>query len=221
MKKILVIAPHPDDEILGCGGMILRSIHAGDTVSVCVITVGKDDMFPKELIKKGRDEQKKCHEYMGIAKTCYLDFPAARLDSVEKHQLNAAIGTIIHEIKPDVLYIPHYGDMHTDHRIVADAAMVCARPIGDHVIKEIYSYETLSETEWNYPEQQITFIPNVYVDITDCLEEKLEAMRFFQSQLRPFPHPRSLKALESLALHRGSQVSTVAAECFRLVRKIV
>lgn len=221
MKKILVIAPHRDDEILGCGGTIIKHIESGNQVYICFVTKGLESMFSKSLIQSGIDEANECHKYIGITKTFNLDFPAALLDSVEKYRINAALVKVVNEVCPDIVYIPHYGDMHTDHQIVADAAMVALRPNGQHRVCEIYSYETLSETEWNYPEQHIVFIPTVYSDITKQFEKKINAMQYYKSQLYEYPHPRSLKAIEYMASYRGSQVLIEKCECFRLIRALI
>lgn len=218
--NVLVIAPHRDDEILGCGGTIAKHIHTGNNVYVCFMTIGLESMFSNEIIQAGINEAKSCHDFLGITKTFNIDFPAALLDTVDKYKINGSLSKVINEVKPEVVYIPHYGDMHTDHQIVADAAMVALRPNGSHKVKEIYSYETLSETEWNYPEQQIAFIPNIYNDITEFLNIKIQSMSYYNSQLINFPHPRSLDAIEHLARYRGSQVLVNSAECFRLIRRI-
>lgn len=218
--NVLVIAPHRDDEILGCGGTMAKYIDSGNNVFVCFVTTGLEEMFDKELIQSGIEEARKCHAFLGIKETFNLRFPAALLDSVEKYKLNAALLKVINDVAPDIVYIPHYGDMHTDHQIVADAAMVALRPNGKHKVKEVYAYETLSETEWNYPEQHIAFIPNVYNDISSYLDKKIKCMSYYNSQLYDFPHPRSLQSLKYLAYLRGSQVLVEAAECFKLIRKL-
>ena len=142
------------------------------------------------------------------------------LSEVPKHELNAGVCEVIGRVRPDVVYIPHFGDMHHDHALVAQAAMVAVRPVNGCVIKEVYSYETLSESEWNVPHAANAFLPNTYVHISAQLEKKLEAMACYKSQLKKFPHPRSIKAMESLAGLRGSAVGVDAAEAFCLLRKI-
>ena len=143
------------------------------------------------------------------------------LSEVPKHEVNKKINGVIDEVQPDVVFIPHFGDMHLDHYIVSQAAMVGVRPIKDHRILEVYSYETLSETEWNIPHVTNAFIPNTYIDITGYLDNKKTAMEHFTTQLTEFPHPRSIEAIESLAKLRGSTIGVKAAEAFCLIRKIV
>ena len=127
---------------------------------------------------------------------------------------------VFKEVSPDVVYIPHFGDMQKDHLLVAEAAMVCVRPKYDYKVKEVYAYETLSETEWNTPHAANAFIPQRYVDITETLEGKEKLLRCYKSQLGDFPNPRSVEAVISLAKYRGSTVGAMAAEAFAVVRII-
>lgn len=219
--KVLVVAPHADDEVLGVGGTIAKYIDEGNEVYVCVITTGHSSMFPQEVLDKLRNEAIKAHKFLGINQTYFLDLPAVMLSEVPKHEVNKKINGVIDEVQPDVVFIPHFGDMHLDHYIVSQAAMVCVRPIKDHRILEVYSYETLSETEWNIPHVTNVFIPNTYIDITGYLDKKKIAMEHFTTQLTEFPHPRSIEAIESLAKLRGSTIGVKAAEAFCLVRRII
>lgn len=218
--KILIVAPHADDEILGVGGTIARYIDNGNDVYVCIATRGDPSMFPNDMLKKLRSEVIDAHRYLGIKETFFLDFPAVILSEIPKHQLNNKIKDIVVHVKPQIVYIPHFGDMHLDHYLVSQSTMVAVRPIEDRVL-EIYSYETLSETEWNIPHVSNVFIPNTYVDVSDYLDKKITAMSFFTTQLASFPHPRSLEAIKSLAKLRGSTVGVDAAEAFCMIRKIV
>lgn len=218
--RVLVIAPHPDDEIIGVGGTILKRAIAGDKVYVCIVTKGCSPLFAKDLVEKGRNECKKADKLLGVHETIFLDFPAVMLETVPRHELNGRIGDVIQEIKPQEVYIPHRGDMQIDHQIVVDAAMVGLRPKYKHIIERIYSYETLSETGWNIPNVQNEFIPNVYEDVSKYIGTKLEAMKVFESQLADFPNARSLEAIEALARFRGATVNTRAAEAFSLIREI-
>lgn len=218
--KILVIAPHPDDEIIGVGGTIAKRAASGDEVHVCVVTKGCAPLFEESFIEQGRQECRRADQMLGVMETVFLDFPAVMLETVPRYELNGKLSEVIQKIKPDEVYIPHRGDMQIDHQIVADAAMVGLRPKYEHVVKRIYTYETLSETGWNMPNVQNEFIPNVYEDISSFLEKKLEAMQVFESQLSDFPAARSLGAIEALAKYRGALVNVTAAEAFCLVREI-
>lgn len=219
--NVLVVAPHADDEILGVGATIAKYVDEGHDAYICVVTSGHPSMFSKEVLKKLRSETIDSHKYLGIKETFFLEFPAVLLSEIPKHEINAKINTVLDEVKPDVVFIPHYGDMHLDHYIVSQAAMVGVRPIKDHKVLEVYSYETLSETEWNVPHVSNVFIPNSFVNVSNYLDKKLKAMSYFTTQLTQFPHPRSLEAITSLAKLRGSTVGVNAAEAFCLVRRII
>jgi LmbE family N-acetylglucosaminyl deacetylase len=222
---ILIFAPHPDDEVIGCGGTIARYVAEGEEVHVCVVTRGKPPVFNHSrriLEKHPHDlcaEVEKSNSILGIKKTHYFQFPAAMLESVPRYELNKKTYDLINKLKPDVVYIPHFGDLHKDHALTSKAVMVAVRPKDDNVVRAVYSYETLSESEWNIPHAANKFIPNVYVDISMYLNKKLEAMKCFRSQICEFPNPRSIEAITALAKYRGSTMGTLAAEVFMLVRE--
>lgn len=218
--KVLVIAPHPDDEILGVGGTIAKRTSAGDEVYVCIVTKGCEPLFCEEFIEQGRDEAKRADSFLGVKETIFLDFPAVMLETVPRYEMNGKIGEVINRIKPDEVYIPHRGDMQLDHQMVVDAAMVALRPKYEHVVKRVYAYETLSETGWNIPNTVNEFIPTVYEDISETLSQKLEAMAIFKSQLSEFPNARSIGAVDALSKYRGATVNVAAAEAFQLIREI-
>ena len=218
--KVLIIAPHPDDEIIGVGGTIAKRTTAGDDVYVCVMTKGCEPLFSSDSVNQVRTECKKADLSLGVKETIFFDFPAAMLETVPRYKLNDAIVKVIQRVKPDEVYLPHRGDMQQDHKMVVDAAMVALRPKYEHVVKRIYAYETLSETGWDIPNTVNEFIPTVYEDISDTLEKKLDAMRIFRSQLADYPAARSLGAIEALAKYRGATVNMMAAEAFTLIREI-
>lgn len=218
--KVLVIAPHPDDEIIGVGGTIAKRSLAGDEVYVCVVTKGCKPLFEEEFVEQGRKECRQADKLLGVRETIFLDFPAVMLENVPRYEFNGKISDVIQRIKPDEVYIPHRGDMQIDHQMVVDAAMVGLRPKYGHVVKRVYAYETLSETGWNIPNVVNEFIPTVYEDISNMMERKLEAMNVFQSQLADFPNARSIGAIEALARFRGATVNRMAAEAFALIREI-
>lgn len=218
--KVLVVAPHPDDEVLGCGGMIAKRAKNGDEVYVCIVTKGMPPVFNPVLIEQGRREDAEAAGILGVKRTLFLDYPAAELDKVGLGKLSRHFIEIIKNIEPDEVYIPHHGDMHFDHRIVSEAVMVGVRPKYSHVVRRVYAYETLSETGWNIPSTQNEFIPTVYENITDTMENKIEAMNIFKSQLEDFPGPRSITSIEALAKYRGSTVGVEYAEAFSLIREI-
>jgi LmbE family N-acetylglucosaminyl deacetylase len=219
--KILVIATHPDDEVLGCGGVIARHADAGDSVHVLVVTRGAPDIYPPAQVEAIRRELAEAHAVLGVTAAHFLDFPAPKLDSIPNHELADAIGGMLHSLQPDTVYLPHRGDVHADHRAVHQAALVAARPAGDARIARLLAYETLSETEWGSPAPSEAFVPTVFADISGHLERKLKAIACYHSQLKEFPHPRSLQAIEALARLRGSTAGFAAAEAFMLIREIL
>ena len=218
--RVLIIAPHPDDEIIGVGGTIAKRAKAGDEVYVCIVTKGNSPLFNPDFIEQGRRECREADAKLGVKETIFLDFPAVMLETIPRYELNGKVAEVVQNIKPEEVYIPHRGDMQIDHQMVVDAAMVAVRPRGDDYPKRVYAYETLSETGWNIPNVTNEFIPTVYENITDTYDVKMEAMSVFKSQLAPFPAARSVGAIEALAKFRGATVSVEAAEAFSLVREV-
>lgn len=211
--KILVFAPHNDDEVLGVGGTMTKFIQAGHSVSVCEITSGpRYDSIQKEA--------KKAHDMLGVSDTFFLNFPVGKLRNLEQSELNKKISDIVRIVEPEVAYLPFSGDMHMDHRETVESVMVALRPIHCKTIKEIYMYETLSETGWNLTQPDKSFIPNAWVDITETFKNKIAAMNCYQSQICEYPHPRSKEAMEALAKYRGATIGVKYAESFMVVRLI-
>lgn len=221
MSRVLVIAPHPDDEVLGCGGVMARHAAAGDEVHVLIMSRGVEDLFAPELIARTRAELAASHSIIGVKSATFLDFPAPRLDTVPGHQLADAMLVELRKIRPEVLYIPHQGDLHSDHKATYWAALVAARPTGGACPSRILCYETPSETEWGAPSSAESFEPTVFVNIVEFIQIKLRAMACYETQLQAPPRPRSLKVIEALAIYRGSAVSFAAAEAFMLVREVL
>lgn len=218
--NVLVIAPHPDDEVLGCGGTIAKLVSAGDIVYVAIVTKGTFPLFSPESVGEVRRECVEADSYIGVTETIFLDFPAARMEEVPRYTLNNAIVNVIQDKRPDVVYLPHRGDMQLDHKLTVDAAMVALRPRYEHVVKKIYAYETLSETGWDVPGTVNEFIPNAYNDISEYLDKKVDAMRIFTTQVAEFPNARSLEAVRALAVYRGTMMNMRAAEAFMILREI-
>lgn len=222
-KNILVIAPHCDDEILGCGGTMSKHIRSGHDVYVAIVTnghLGAPELFTKEGTEKVRSEALAAHKILGVRETFFLDFPAPKLDSIPAYQLSIRLASIVAEKQIDTMYIPHRGDIHKDHRITYEAALVAGRPINNSPVKQILAYETLSETEWAPPFGDDAFIPTIFENIEGHLEKKLEAFRCFSTQIKEFPHPRSLKTIEILSNLRGATVGLSNVESFMLIREI-
>ena len=219
--SLLVIAPHADDEVLGAGGTIARFADEGADVTVAVLTAGFPPYFTHEEEAQNRQEAAEAHRILKVKETVYLDFPAAALDTVAHRDLNKALGTLYQRLKPEYVLLPFLGDVHRDHQAAFQSAMVMCRPLGGHLPRSVLAYETVSETNWNAPPVTPAFLPNVYVDISNYLETKLEAFRAYAAQVKAYPHERSLETLRALAVVRGTTVHFKAAEAFVTLRTII
>lgn len=224
MNEILVIAPHADDEILGCGGVIAKSLAAGDEVTVLIATnasVGAPELFTAEQIDTVRSEAKTAHRLLGVTRTLFLEWPAPALDQYPVYKMAGKLASLVRDLGVDTVYIPHRGDSHKDHRAVHDAALVACRPFPDACVKRIYAYETLSETEWGEPVAAEAFVPTRFLALTEAeFGKKLAALACYASQLKPFPAARSLEAVEALGKVRGAAVGCVRAEAFEVIREV-
>tara|TARA_R110002050_G_scaffold270114_2_gene413075 strand:+ start:26008 stop:26685 length:678 start_codon:yes stop_codon:yes gene_type:complete len=223
MAKVLVVAPHCDDEVLGCGGVIKKRAEAGDEVYVLMITnghIGAPELFKAEDTAQNRVEAQRANSLLGVKNVIFFDFPAPRLDSIPSYKLSIAISKVIKENKIEIMYIPHRGDIHRDHFVTFECSLVAARPINNCTVKTIYSYETLSETEWAMPFQNEAFIPTVFEDITEQIDDKINSFSKYEGQVKAFPHSRSIESIKALAMHRGATVGCNYAEAFMLIREI-
>lgn len=220
MKNILVVAPHPDDEVLGCGGVIKKYTEKGHQVYILVISRGTPRLYSEDRIINVRNEARKAHEILGVKETIFLDYHAPELDLVSIAKISSSISEVIIKFNIQELFLPHKGDIHNDHTVVFKAGLVAARPVNKNPVNEIYSYETLSETEWAPPFGDEAFIPTHFINISDQIKYKLEAMQCFKSQVKPFPSTRSLETIDALAKYRGATVGFKSAEAFMTIRTI-
>jgi LmbE family N-acetylglucosaminyl deacetylase len=221
MSCVLIVAPHPDDEVLGCGGVIARHVARGDDVYVAVVSKGAADLFPPELVEQVRREAAVANKVLGTKRMVFLDFPAPRLDSVSTSTLADALKEVLVQTQPATVYLPHHGDIHSDHKAVYWATLVATRPNGGFFPGRLLCYESPSETPWGAPLSCDAFVPTVFVDVSQYLGVKLEAMKCYGSQLAPSPRARSLASIEALARVRGSTIGVTAAEAFALVREVL
>jgi len=218
VRKALVIAPHPDDETLGCGGTIRKLADSGWQVNVLRIAAHMPPLYTKEVHEGTIREARAAHAVLGVAESKFLDNPALSLSTMPTAELNRTIHDEVETFVPHALFVPFY-DRHIDHRSVFDACMVAARPVDTGKnIKLVAAYETISETHWTAPGIERQFAPTLFVDITEQLDTKLAALAEFKSQVHSFPGPRSLEALKALATFRGSQSGHAYAEAFHVVR---
>ncbi|MCF2857400.1 PIG-L family deacetylase [Pseudoalteromonas sp. SMS1] len=224
MKNVLVLAPHADDEILGCGATMAKHIRNGDNVYVAIMTnasVGAPELFNSTAVDLARAEAKAAHTLLGVKETVFFDLPAPQLEQYPQYKIATLINTLIKEKGIDILYIPHKGDLHLDHGVIYNAALVAARPVPGQSVTHIYSYETLSETEWGHPTPEAVFVPRFFNKVSDAdFNQKIKAMGCFESQLKPFPNSRSIQAIEHLAGLRGCYVGARYAESFDVIRAI-
>jgi len=218
---VLVVAPHPDDEVLGCGGVIARHVARGDDVYVVIVSKGIADEFRPDVVEQARREAVLANKVLGTKHVFLLDFPAPRLDAVPTSSLADALRNVVVEVRAATVYLPHHGDIHGDHKAVYWATLVATRPNGGFFPGRLLCYETLSETEWGAPIPCDAFVPTVFVDVSPYLDVKLEAMKCYGSQLAPNLRARSLASIEALARVRGSTIGVTAAEAFALVREVL
>ncbi len=225
-KRVLVLAPHNDDETLGCGATIAKHIDKGDEVFIATLTSieeGHPVMTPnKDVI---RAETIEAMRILGVPREniIFKDLPNVLLNDIPMYSVNKVVHDVIEEVSPDILYVPFMYDLHKDHREVLYAAQVAARtctPTG-RKIKEVYMYETLSETHWNVDHVEGAFLPNVFNDVEAYIGKKVEAVKAYKSQLKTYPDVRCVEAIEALALFRGSVMGMKHAEAFVLVRKLI
>lgn len=220
MKKILVIAAHPDDELLGLGGNLIKHVQDGHEVHVVIMSEGASSRYEDGMKNVLKEAAYKAGEAMGVSMVHFCDMPDQRMDSLALLDVIKPIELLIKQIEPETVYVHHHGDVNQDHRVVFEATMVAARPTKGSNIKKILCYETPSSTEWAPPFPNRAFIPNVFVDIKDTIEQKLEAFRYYESELKEFPHPRSLEALKNNAKQWGSKVGLEYVEAFELIRAL-
>ena len=226
-KRILVVAAHPDDEILGCGGTILKHIANGDTVHTIIMAEGLTSRDMQRNVKKYDVELEVLHSeavqaarFMGVEKVIINNFPDNRMDTVALLDVVKKIEIEVDDFQPEIVYTHHAGDVNIDHMITHDAVITACRSLPGQAVRRILFFETLSSTEWQMPTSDKIFLPNWYVDIGDFLGKKLEALRFYESEMRIYPHSRSYKAIEILAKQRGFTVGKEYAEAFSLGRMI-
>lgn len=226
-RKVLVVAAHPDDEVIGCGGTI--SIFASEGCEVYTLILGegitsrdasRDRHKREEEIRTLKKQVEDANNILGVKKIYTFDFPDNRFDTVPLLDIIKTIEKIKCDIKPDIVFTHHQGDLNIDHQITFRAVMTACRPIKDESVKEIYSFEIPSSTEWNAPSSLTYFMPDYFVNINKSLEAKTNALKEYKTELRDFPHPRSLKAVELNAKQWGVRVGVGAAEAFKIVRLI-
>ncbi len=217
MSNILVIAPHPDDETLGCGGTLFRRKEEGDVLHWLTVTGISEDLgWSKATVKTRKAEIKTIENKYGFKNSFHLSLPAKKIDTLPISELIEKIKNIYKKIEPEIIFIPFIYDIHTDHQIVGKAIQSTLKWFRSPYVKKVLMYETPSETDFNFLEKK-NFRPNVFINISKYLDHKVKAMKIYKTETGKFPFPRSEKNIRSLAAYRGSQSGFKAAEAFELV----
>jgi LmbE family N-acetylglucosaminyl deacetylase len=217
--RTIIVAPHPDDEVLGVGGTILRRKEEGHAVAWLIFTtINSEFGVDEEKIKQRADEIKQITKLFAFDAVFELKFPTTQLDRIPMNTLVGAVSNVFNEFKPSEVFVPHPFDVHTDHVTVFNAAVSCTKWFRHPYIKRVLAYETLSETDFSLIPQH-GFQPNVFIDIGSYLNRKLQALEIYSSEMSEFPFPRSEEAIRALATLRGSASGYMAAEAFELLRE--
>lgn len=224
-ERILAIAAHPDDEVLGCGGTLAAAAARGAEVHVAFLA---DGVFSRSQSAEAHDElqrrraaARKACEIIGARSVQFGDFPDNRMDSVPLLDITKAIEELISVHKPDTIYTHHAGDVNIDHRCIHQALIPACRPQRGHPVKTLLFFEVASSTEWQPPGSGVPFQPNWFVDISATLDTKIAALDAYAEEMRPWPHPRSVEGVKALARWRGATIGAEAAEAFVLGRRLL
>lgn len=224
--NVLVIAAHPDDEVLGCGGTIARLSQEGHNVYITILGEGITSRYQRReqadqaLVKALHARSGEVAQILGAKDLFMHNLPDNRFDTVPLLGVVKVIEDMVERTRPQVIYTQHGGDLNIDHVVVYRATLTATRPLAGTPVKELYAYEVPSSTEWAFQTFEPAFRPTVFVDISDTLETKIRAMGTYEGEARAFPHPRSPEALRAVAWRWGSVAGLQAAECFQLVRWI-
>lgn len=228
MKTILIVAAHPDDEILGCGGTVARLIRDGYEAYTLILGEGitsRDERRNRNARRKEIEQLKiqikEASKILGVKKEYVFDFPDNRFDTVPLLDIIKTIENVKKEVNPEIVFTHHFGDLNIDHRITFNAVMTAFRPVRDESVSEIYSFEIPSSTEWNFQNYSEVFLPNFFSPLgEEHLKAKVDAMKCYKDEVRNYPHPRSLEAIETLAKYRGINCGYKYAEAFQTIRLI-
>ena len=218
-KKILIVSAHPDEETLGAGGTLLRHKQQGHSITWLIVTnISSDHGFSEERVSNRQQEIQQVSNLYGFEKTIKLDYPTMSLSSSSLQNLIGDISKIIQNIQPQTIYTMNRSDAHSDHRIIFDAVMACTKSFRYPYIREVLMYECISETEFAPALLEKVFQPNCFVDISDEMEEKINIMKVFSSELGEHPFPRSERNMRALATFRGAMAGVEYAEAFQILK---
>ena len=221
MSVILVVAPHPDDETLGCGGTLIKAIRSGAKVHWAIATSMRPEFgFAADRIAARNQEIDKVAAQYGFASVHRGEFPTTRVDTIPTVDRAQWMGSVIAHVQPDTLYLPHPHDVHSDHAAVFDAAAACTKAFRYPCVKRVYVYETLSETEFGLRPGIVPFQPNRFVDVTETIDQKIQIMSLYAGEMGEAPFPRSEQNMRAAARYRGAVAGCLAAEAFMVLREI-
>jgi LmbE family N-acetylglucosaminyl deacetylase len=221
LKKVVFVAPHPDDETLGCGGTILKHGFAGDELYWLIATnVFETCGYGRDFVERRGREIETVARHYGFKGVFKLDFPTTELDTISRNKLIGAIGNVMQEVMPHHVYLPFRNDVHSDHKITFDAVMSSIKTFRCPSIGKVSSYETISETEFAPPLIGNCFTPNSFSDISDYMDEKITIMSLYESEMGEHPFPRSEANIRALATFRGASAGVGYAEAFMLIKEI-
>lgn len=222
-NKILVISAHPDDETYGVGGTIAKYAQNGDEVHIVIMTDGVTARH--SITEPQKAAARKAGMILGAKEVHFANLPDQKLDHLPLTEVIDPIIKLVRQLQPNIVYTHHRGDANQDHRHIFEATMVAVRPFGNNPVEQVYCYEVASSTEWGPPFNEWAFLPNVYVDIKEFMTTKLAAVEAYrethESEVKPYPHPRSPEAVDVFAQRHGINVGMTAAEAFMLVRSLV
>lgn len=219
-NNILIIVAHPDDEILGVGGTILKHLEDKDEVNILILSDGETSRDKNINIKKKETEARSAAKLLKIKNIFLEKFPDNQFDSIPLLKITKKIEKIINKVKPNIIYTHHAYDLNIDHRLTFQAVLTACRPQPNFCVKKILTFETLSSTEWQLKDKNNLFCPTEYNDITNFIDRKIEILKIYKNELREYPHPRSTKGVKILAQFRGIEVGYKYAEAFQIIKNI-
>lgn len=217
-NNILVIVAHPDDEILGVGGTILKHVKNGGEANILVLGDGETSKDTNIDVEKRESQAGETAQRLGVKNIFTEKLPDNQFDSVPLLQITKKVEKVINTIKPDIIYTHHAYDLNIDHRLTFQAVITACRPQPDFFVKKILAFETLSSTEWQIKDQANAFCPNEYINISDYIDKKIEILKIYKDELRKYPHPRSTQGVKILAQYRGMEAGYKYAEAFQVIR---
>ncbi len=222
MSRVLVVAPHPDDETLGSGGTLLRHRNDGDEIHWMIMTrISESAGYSKESVESRKNEIADVAKTYGFSSIHQAKFETTTLDTIAKRELVEEVSSVMNSVKPEIIYVPYRNDVHSDHKVIFDVVAACTKSFRYPFIRKVRAYETLSETEFGITPESSGFRPNLWIDITEHLEKKIMIMKKYKGEMGKHPFPRSERNINALATIRGATAGVEAAEAFLSLKEII